>query len=103
MGRLFLGDGGAFPAEAQAAYEAAEKLSQEAYVAAMAGAPERDKRLLGKASPERQAFIDRADAAYAAIEGPAREILDAQYVAGPRPEDYSIGLGESEIPAKDWK
>ncbi|MBK8117531.1 MAG: hypothetical protein IPK44_24910 [Candidatus Accumulibacter sp.] len=101
MGRLFLGDGGAFPAGRAAMGN--EKLSQEAYVAAMAGAPERDKRLLGKASPERQAFIDRADAAYAAIEGPAREILDAQYVAGPRPEDYSIGLGESEIPAKDWK
>lgn len=95
MSKLFLGDGGTITQEAQDAYEAEEAKARAAYDAAMIGAPAR-ARLMAKPTPERQAFLDRADAAYAAIEAPARIKRDAQWVPGNRPADYAIGLGESE-------
>jgi len=95
MKKLFLGDGGTVSDEAQAEYEAQERLAQAAFDAAMVGAPSRD-RLMAPLQPAYQAFFDRAVSAYDAIEKPARAKRDAQWIPGPRPADYGIGLGESE-------
>jgi multidrug resistance efflux pump len=78
---FFLGDGGSVPQEAQDEYRAAVEKAEAAYEEAMKGAPAR-VGLLGPVSAERQAFLDRARAAYDAIEQPAAEKRNAQWVAG---------------------
>lgn len=93
--KLFLGDGGSVPQSAQDEYNAAVQRAQAAYDAIIADAPARTS-LLAPVTTERQAFLDRAEAAYAAIEGPAGEKRDSQWVPGNRPADYGIGLGEFE-------
>ena len=96
MSKLFLGDGGTIPQAAQDEYEAEETKARAAYDAAMIGAPAKSS-LMANPTPERQAYLDRADAAYAAIEAPARVKRDVQWIPGNRPADYAIGLGEAEI------
>lgn len=93
--KLFLGDGGTIQAAAQAAYEAAFAAAQAAYDAVMCDAPPKPA-ILAKPSAERAEFVARATAAFEEIEGPARAKRDAAWVPGPRPADYSIGLGEAE-------
>ena len=61
---------------AQAAYETAFAEAQSAYDAIMADAPAK-VGMMSRPTAERQAFLDRADAAFAAIEAPARAALDA--------------------------
>lgn len=80
---FFLGDGGRVSQEAQDEYMAEVQKADAAYAKIMENAPKRKGLIAGGDDDALRArFVERAQAAYDAIERPAAEKRSAQWVKG---------------------